>query len=119
VVEGARPDPGGPLAAAGERLAAPPSGITLTVARERLGRMQEELVAGLASGTVPAGFDPERIDVQAGALLAKRRELVARRLPELAETAGFRARFDTYARANPTPPGGSGVDAEGFARAPV
>lgn len=116
VVEGARPGSRGPLSGAGERLLPPRPGIALTVARERLGRAQEELIAGLTGGAVPVGFDPERIDVQAGALLAKRRESVARRLPEAAETADFRARFDAYARANPRPGPGSLADADGFVR---
>jgi uncharacterized protein len=114
VLEESRPDPRGPLPAAAERPAPPRPGVALTVARERLGRAQEELIAGLLGGTVPLGFDPERIDVQAGVLLAKRRESVARRLPELAEAADFRVRFDAYARVNPRPREGS--DADAFAR---
>jgi uncharacterized protein len=112
VVHGSRPPPRGPLPVVREE---PENG--LTGARERLGRAQEELIAGLTGGAAPLGFDLERIDVQAGALLAKRRESVARRLPELAEAADFRARFDAYARANPGPPAGSLADAEAFVRA--
>jgi hypothetical protein len=40
------------------------------------------------------GFDPERIDAQAGALLAKRRESVARRRPELGPGTGSRVTRD-------------------------
>ncbi|HST64647.1 MAG TPA: DUF692 domain-containing protein [Mycobacteriales bacterium] len=112
VVESSRPAPHGPSPVGEER-----PRVALTVARERLGRAQEELLAGLAAGTAPPGFDAERIDVQAGALLAKRREAVARRLPELAETADFRVRFDAYAKGNPRPPAGSAADADAFARA--
>jgi uncharacterized protein len=116
VVEGSRPAPLGPLSAAGERPAHPRPGIALADARQRLGRAQKELIAGLTGGAAPPGFDPDRIDVQAGALLAKRRESVARRLPELAETVGFRVRFDAYARVHPKPGAGSAADADAFTR---
>jgi hypothetical protein len=93
-----------------------PSG-DLAAARETLARAQDDLVAALVTGAAdPPGFDPERVRVQADALLAKRRGLVARLLPDLAEAADFPARFTAYARAVPRPPGGSAADAEAFAR---
>jgi uncharacterized protein (UPF0276 family) len=87
-------------------------------ARERLAAAEAGLLDALAAGRAPAGFDPERLDVQAGALRAKRRELVARRRPELAEEPGFRGRFEAYAVAHPRPAGGSAADADAFARFP-
>lgn len=52
--------------------------VPLLAARDRLGAAQEALLDGLAGGPLPAGFDAERIDVQAGALRAKRRDLATR-----------------------------------------
>ena len=93
-----------------------PSG-DLAAARATLARAQDGLVAALVAGTAhPRGFDAERVRVQADALLAKRRGLVARLLPDLAEAADFPARFAAYARTSPRPPGGSAADAETFAR---
>jgi hypothetical protein len=88
-------------------------------ARRRLGRAQTELLAALLGGTPPpAGFDPARLRVQADALLAKRRDLVARLRPDLAETLGasFFDRFEAYARAHPSPAAGARADAAAFAR---
>jgi hypothetical protein len=97
------------------RRAARPS--DLESARAALARAQDDLVAALVTGAAePPGFDPERVRVQADALLAKRRGLVARLLPDLAETADFPARFAAYARSSPRPSGGSVADAEAFAR---
>lgn len=90
--------------------------VPLRAARDRLAAAEEALLAGLAGGRLPAGFDAERIDLQAGALLAKRRELVARRRPDLADAVGFRARFDAYAAVHPRPAAGSRADADAFAR---
>jgi hypothetical protein len=89
------------------------------VARRRLGRAQTQLLAALLGGAPPpAGFDPARLRVQADALLAKRRDLVARLRPDLAEmlAAGFNDRFEAYARANPRPAAGASADAAAFAR---
>lgn len=61
------------------------------------------------------GFDAERIEVQADALAAKRRELVARARPDLAGRAGFRVAFTAYARTHPRPPAGVRADADTFA----
>ena len=55
------------------------------LARRRLDRGQTQLLAALLGGAPPpAGFDPARLRVQADALLAKRRDRVARLLPDLA-----------------------------------
>jgi hypothetical protein len=89
------------------------------VARHQLADAQTQLLAALLGGAPPpAGFDPARLRVQADALLAKRRDLVARLRPDLAETlaADFRDRFDVYARAHPSPPAGARADAATFAR---
>ena len=89
------------------------------VARRRLGHAQTHLLATLLGGAPPpAGFDPARLRVQADALLAKRRDLVARLRPDLAETLGadFRNRFDAYARTCPSPAAGARADAAAFAR---
>jgi len=91
----------------------------LATARERLAAAQGALVAALVAGAPPpAGFDPARVGVQAEALLAKRRELVARVRPDIAEELGadYRACFDAYARGCPRPAAGSRADADAFAR---
>jgi hypothetical protein len=69
----------------------------------------------LVAGGDPAGFDAERIQVQADALVAKRRELVARLRPDLAAEPGFRAAFAAWARTRP--PAGARADATAFAAA--
>jgi hypothetical protein len=89
------------------------------VARRHLADAQTRLLAALLAGAPPpAGFDPARLRVQADALLAKRRDLVARLRPDLAETlaADFGDRFEAYARANPRPGAGARADADAFAR---
>jgi hypothetical protein len=90
------------------------------VARRRLADAQTRLLAALLGGAPPPpGFDPARLRVQADALLAKRRDLVAKLRPDLAETlaADFGDRFEAYARANPRPAAGARADAAAFARA--
>jgi hypothetical protein len=89
------------------------------LARRRLADAQTRLLAALLGGAPPpAGFDPARLRVQADALLAKRRDLVARMRPDLAEMLAddFGDRFEAYARANPRPAAGAGADAAAFAR---
>lgn len=89
-------------------------------ARRRLAAAQTRLLAALLMGEpAPQGFDPARLRAQADALLAKRREVVARLRPDLAEAAGgqFQARFDSYARIHPRPAGGARADAEAYALA--
>jgi hypothetical protein len=84
-----------------------------------LARAQTQLLAALLGrARPPAGFDPARLRVQADALLAKRRDLVARLRPDLADTlaADFCDRFDAYAQAHPSPAAGARADAAAFAR---
>ena len=73
-------------------------------ARERLARAQAELARALAQGTpVPPGFDAERVQETARALLSKRRRWVQRMWPRLAAALGdsFRPRFEDWAREHP------------------
>lgn len=81
---------------------------------ERQGRVVAALVAG---GEPPAGFDPERMRVQAHSLLAKRRAIVAKLRPDAAEAAGpdLAAEFAAYARARTEPPPNYRTDADDFA----
>ncbi|CAA9221179.1 MAG: UPF0276 protein SCO6045, partial [uncultured Corynebacteriales bacterium] len=57
-------------------------------ARERLGPAQARLVRALVAGGDAAGFDPERIRVQADALAAKRRGRGGRSAPVAERAAG-------------------------------
>lgn len=88
--------------------------------RQRLAAQQAELVAALVrGGEEPAGFDGEQLRVQREMLVGKRRRLVERLRPDLAERLGdrFRGLFDSYAAEHPRPRG-SGVrdDAGAFTR---
>jgi uncharacterized protein (UPF0276 family) len=104
------PQPRMPMAAAVTELAPP-----LAAVRAALARQQTELVACLvAGGQLPTGFEPVPVATQADALLAKRRRLVARVRPDLAEADGFRERFDAYARTTPRPDGSVRADAYAF-----
>lgn len=87
-----------------------------TAARQRLGEQQAELLrALLAGGPTPASFDHQRLAVQAEALFAKRRRIIAGIRPELREALD--TSFDGYARAHPWRTGVSArEDAERFAR---
>jgi hypothetical protein len=99
--------------------AEPAEPAELAAARRRLARAQSTLLAALLAGAPPPdGFDPTRIRIQADALLAKRRDLVAKLRPDLADAAGadFPARFIAYARTHPRPAGGPYADAAAFAR---
>ena len=91
----------------------------MSTAREELARRQEALLAALvAGGPVPDGFDPERIRIQAGALLAKRRDGVLRAMPDLPDRLGdaWPGAFAAWARTHPKPAeGGSRADAAAFA----
>nr|WP_175482724.1 hypothetical protein [Actinokineospora iranica] len=72
--------------------------------RARLAARQADLLrALLADGPPPAGFDPAAVAVEAAALLAKRRRVVAHLAPDVAGDLGerFAPLFDEYARANP------------------
>ncbi|WP_168219632.1 hypothetical protein [Kitasatospora sp. MMS16-BH015] len=89
----------------------------LVLARERLARRQEELLAALTgAGPVPPGFDRAQLAVQATGLAAKRRETVARVAPEPAGLLGpaYGPLFLRYAEHHP-PAGGHREDARAFA----
>ena len=84
-----------------------------------LAARQLSLVTALvAGGTPPAGVDPERVRIQAQALVRKRSRSVARHRPELAASlgAGFWPAFQHYAAADLTPPENTSSDAKRFAR---
>ncbi|MFI7636592.1 hypothetical protein [Nonomuraea sp. NPDC049400] len=86
--------------------------------RRRLAEAQGRVVAALVAGAaVPAGFDPERMRVQASSLIAKRRGIVARLRPDAAAAAGadLAAEFAAYARSRSAPPPGYRADADDFA----
>lgn len=76
-----------------------------SAARERLATAQTELLAALVAGApVPDGFDADRLAVQSAALLAKRRDIVAKLAPELPELLGdapWRTAFAAYAATRP------------------
>ncbi|MER6577376.1 hypothetical protein [Nonomuraea sp. NPDC001023] len=87
-------------------------------ARARLAEAQGRVVACLVAGAdPPAGFDAGRLRVQASALLAKRRGVVARLRPDAARAAGpaLAAEFAAYAAARAVPPPGYRADADDFA----
>ena len=85
---------------------------------DELAARQLSLVKALvAGGAPPAGVDPERIRIQALALVRKRSRSVARHRPELAAGLGadFWPAFQRYAAADPTPANTSS-DAKRFVR---
>ncbi|GAB3877494.1 hypothetical protein GCM10029964_026690 [Kibdelosporangium lantanae] len=72
--------------------------------RDRLAEAQSQLLhALLAGGPAPAGFDPERLRVEATALLSKRRRVVAMLQSEACGDLGdrFVPLFGEYGRAHP------------------
>lgn len=76
----------------------------MSTPRERLAERQAELLqALLAGGDAPAGFDAERLRVEADVLRNKQGKLVAYLRPDLAEALGerFRALFGEYTASNP------------------
>ena len=84
-----------------------------------LAARQLSLVAALvAGGAPPAGVDPERVRIQAQALVRKRSRSVARHRPDLAARLGgdFLPAFQRYAAANPAPPANTSSDTKRFAR---
>ena len=84
-----------------------------------LAARQLSLVQALvAGGAPPAGVDPDRVRIQAQALVRKRSRSVARHRPELAASLGadFWPAFQRYAAANPTPPANTPSDTKRFAR---
>lgn len=76
----------------------------MTSPRERLAARQAELLkALLAGGDAPAGFDADRLRIEANVLRNKRSRLVAYLRPDLAEALGdrFGALFREYATSSP------------------
>ncbi|EME53982.1 hypothetical protein [Amycolatopsis decaplanina] len=76
----------------------------MTSPRERLaGRQAELLKALLAGGDAPAGFDADRLRVEANVLRNKQSRLAAYLRPDLAEALGdrFAALFREYATSHP------------------
>ncbi|PPK64683.1 hypothetical protein V5P93_005927 [Actinokineospora auranticolor] len=74
------------------------------MSRAELAAAQAELLrAVLAGGPVPDGFDAAAVRVEAAALLAKRRRIVAQLAPGVAEEVGDRYAelFAAYAAGNP------------------
>ncbi len=72
--------------------------------RDRLAQRQAELLQALmADGPAPQGFDPDRLRVEANALRAKRRRVVAMLEPEACAALEdrFTGLFDEYARTHP------------------
>lgn len=90
----------------------------MTARRDLAARQAALLGALLAGGQAPAGFDDERLAVEATALRGKRRKVVAYLDPELAEELGdrFAELFDAYALAvPPVPETGARADTDRFA----
>ena len=82
-----------------------------------LAARQLALVSALVAGAAPpAGVDPERVHVQAQALLRKRARSAARHQPDLAARLGdgYWPAFEQYA-AQSAPPAGGTADAMAFA----
>jgi hypothetical protein len=74
------------------------------MSRDRLAAQQASLLrALLAGGPAPAGFDGDRLRVQADALLAKRSRVTWHLRPDLADELGdrFTALFAEYAAGHP------------------
>jgi hypothetical protein len=88
--------------------------------RAELAARQRSLDAALVAGAdPPTGLDPDRVRVQAAALLRKRGRAVARAQPELVAALGpeFGLLFESYARGRPgPPPDHAATDAREFAR---
>lgn len=90
----------------------------LVLARAALARRQGALLAALvAGGPPPPGFDPEQVRAQSIGLAAKRRDTVAKVVPELPQLLGpaFGPLFLRYARQRPQD-GGYRADGRAFAR---
>ncbi|WP_062440509.1 hypothetical protein [Herbidospora daliensis] len=86
--------------------------------RARLADQQRALLSALVAGAAaPEGFDAERLRIQAGSLIAKRRGLVAVLRPDVVQALGngFAREFHAYASGRPKPQGGSRADAAAFA----
>jgi hypothetical protein len=88
-------------------------------ARAALARAETELLAALvAAAPPPAGFDTDRLRIQAEALIAKRAAVAARLRPDLLDDLGatFHPLFYGYARAHPRPAAGARADVAEFIR---
>jgi hypothetical protein len=95
----------------------PPGVAGLGTSPGSLAARQLALVSALVAGAAPpAGVDPERVHVQAQALLRKRARSVARHQPDVAAKLGegFWPAFERYA-AQSAPPTGGAADAKAFA----
>jgi hypothetical protein len=92
----------------------------MSEARKHLAAQQEQLLAALLGDAQgPPGFDQEQLRVQRRALLNKRRRVVEKLRPDLADQLGdeFRPLFDSYATEHPRRPGRRArADAAEFAR---
>jgi hypothetical protein len=90
------------------------------MSRERLAAQQAALLRAVLVGEkAPPGFDADRVAVQAGALLAKRRRITAAIRPDLADVLGdgFGGLFSEYALAHPRRDGSRArEDADDFGR---
>ena len=88
-------------------------------ARRRLSGAQAALLTALLAGTAaPDGFDPERLRIEAAALLAKRRRVIERLRPDLPDVLGerFAPHFDEWAASRPRRTGVTArADADAFA----
>ncbi|WP_414937571.1 hypothetical protein [Amycolatopsis sp. cmx-11-51] len=76
----------------------------MTSPRERLAGQQAELLkALLAGGDAPAGFEADRLRIEANVLRNKQRRLAAFLRPDLAEALGdrFAALFREYSASHP------------------
>jgi hypothetical protein len=85
--------------------------------RAALAAAQHALLAALVTAAdPPPGFDPDRIRLQARALIAKRARTAAAHRPWLADALGpdYAAAFTRYARARPLPAEGGHADALAF-----
>ena len=88
--------------------------------RARLATAQQALVRALVDGgSVPPGFNPDRVQATSTALARKRARAVATTWPALARTLGdgFTARFLAYTAGRPPAAGGALADGLAFARA--
>jgi hypothetical protein len=78
--------------------------------RQALAAEQRALLAALAGGSVPPGFDVGRVALAGRTLLNKRRRAVERAWPALAAVPAFVDHFAAYAAAVPLPRGGGRAD---------
>lgn len=87
----------------------------MTSERDELAARQLSLVTALvAGGPPPVGVDPERVRLQALALLSKRFRSVVRRCSGLG--ADLWPAFQRYVAADPSTPTGTSDDAQRFTR---